>query len=227
MIDIPEWQYWLSGTPLYLATSSAFAVVVSVAGLRDKISSKALMCCLSVAVVFSLFAWLAAAKQERDGALLKSSLDRIADNLKINSNASARSLADEILKRLPAKFPLTDSERERLTLVLNEVPTEQRFPVEVYWPQLNGTHGYADTIAKVFTDNHWQATVKMAGLINGHGLTFAVSRKVAEHAAPLPEGAIRLMGILMRAQIPFAMGGVDNTTDDIFAFVVGQPQTPQ
>jgi hypothetical protein len=33
------------------------------------------------------------------------------------------------------------------------------------------------------------------------------------------------MALLNRANIPFAVGGI--ATDDIFAFVVGQPQVPQ
>lgn len=227
MLDFPELGYWFSGTPLYLAGSFAFATAVSIAGLRDKVSNKALLGCLFAAACLSLFAWATAAKQEKESADLKYNLVRIADNLKINSNVSANYLAEEILKRLPPKYPLTDSERERLSAILAKTPPQDRFPVDLYWPQLNGTHGYADTLAKVFTANQWEATVKMAGLVNGHGLTFAVSKNVAAKGAPMPPGALRLMGLLTRANIPFAVGGVDNATDDIFAFIVGQPQVPQ
>jgi hypothetical protein len=227
MLDLPELQYWLSGTSLYLAGSFAFATVVGVAGLRDKISGKALVGCLVAAVCLSCFAWVTAARQEKDNADLKRNIIRIADNLNINSNLSAKYLADEILKRLPPKYPLTDAERERLAAVLAATPVSERFALDIYWPQLNGTRIYADALAKVFTAQQWDATVKMAGLINGHGLTFAVSKKVADKTAPMPAGAIRLMALLLRANIPFAVGGVDNATDDIFAFVVGQPQGPQ
>jgi hypothetical protein len=227
MTDLPELHYWLSGTPLYLAGSFAFATIVGIAGLRDKISSKIFVCCLAVAACFSLLAWVTAARQEKESADLKYNLARIADSLKINSNASASFLADEILKRLPPKYPLTDTERERLAEVLAITPAQERFSVDVYWPQLNGTRGYADTFAKVFNANGWEATVKMAGLINGHGLTFAVSKKVADGGTPMPGRALRFMELLNRAHIPFAVGAVNNATDDIFAFIVGQPQVPQ
>jgi hypothetical protein len=227
MIDLPEFQYWVTGTSLYLAGSFAFAIVVGVAGLRDKVSEKALVACLVVAACLSCFAWLTAARQEKDNADLKHNIVRIADGLNIDSSLSAKRLSDEILKRLPPRYPLTDAEGERLAAVLAATPTAERFAVEIYWPQLNGTHVYADTFATVFTANQWDAKVKMAGLINGHGLTFAVSKKVADQTAPMPMGAVRLMTLLHRANVPFAVGGVDNATDDIFAFVVGQPQAPQ
>lgn len=226
MLDLPELQYWLSGTSLYLAGSFAFVTVVGVAGLRDKISGKALAGSLFAAACLSCFAWVTAARQEKDSADLKQNIFRIANSLSINSNLSAKYLAEEILKRLPPKFPLTDAERERLAAVLAATPVSERFAVDIYWPQLNGTRAYADTFAKVLIANQWEATVKVAGLTNGHGLTFAVSKKVADKAAPMPVGAIRLMALLLRANIPFAVGGVDNATDDIFAFVVGQPQVP-
>ena len=180
MLDLPELQYWFSGTSLFLAGSFAFATVVSVAGLRDKISGKRFVGCLIAAACLSCFAWVVAARQERDSANLKQNIVRIADSLNINSNLSAKYLADEILKRLPPKYPLTDAEREQLASVLAATPVSERFAVDIYWPQLNGTRVYADMLAKVFTAHQWEATVKMAGLINGHGLTFAVSKKVAD-----------------------------------------------
>ena len=147
------------------------------------------------------------------------------DSLK-KENDDLHARLSELNKGIPPKYPLTDPERERLRVVLCGIPKEQRFAVELFWPQLNGTHGYADDLMGAFKDCQWDASVRMAALTNGHGLVFALSKKDMDDKKPPPSNAIKLMALFGAAQVPWAIGGLDNVPEGTFAFIVGEPTPP-
>jgi hypothetical protein len=220
---MPHIEYWFSGAAVYLAGSFAFAIFVGMIGIKEMVSRRLFTALMGVAVVLTALAWRTAAKQEQDNSELTQSITTIAGALKAAPASSAKELADEIMKLLPPKYPLTDAEKERLGSVLNSTPSGQRFSVELFWPQLNGTRGYADTLALVFRAAGWDVTVRMAALTNGHGLTFALSSKTDLGKDAAPADAIRLMELLSKAQVPFAVGQLENVPPGTFAFVVGEP----
>ena len=71
---MPSVSHWFSGPAPYLALSFVFAVVVSLIGIRDNISSKAFVALVVVVACLSLLAWYTAAKQEGENADLRERL---------------------------------------------------------------------------------------------------------------------------------------------------------
>jgi hypothetical protein len=65
---MPAFQYWITGTSLFLAGSFVFTVAVGLIGIREMISHKAFMILMVFAVALSFLAWRTAAKQEEVSA---------------------------------------------------------------------------------------------------------------------------------------------------------------
>src|SRR5258708_34613959 len=87
---------------------------------------------------------------------------------KANESLSARLTI--IAKRTKPIYPFEDEERERFITVLSEVAKNDRFHVDIFWPQLNGNPRNAYLVAEVFSSAQWDVTVRMFGSISAHSL---------------------------------------------------------
>ena len=111
MPEIPSAVYWFSGTALFLAGSFIFGVVVGLIGIREMISDRTFWSFLVVAVVLGLLAWYTAAKQERDSAELKDSINKIAGSANVDTGQSVSALADKIIEKLNSQIAPLQSRR--------------------------------------------------------------------------------------------------------------------
>jgi hypothetical protein len=104
---MPAVQYWFSGAALYLAGSFAFAIIVSLIGIRSMISQRSFYGLIFIAVVLSGLAWHTAAKQERDSDLqgtkieaLNNGLKTLTDTLKLPQGLSIQETTSAIKNQL-------------------------------------------------------------------------------------------------------------------------------
>jgi len=74
-------------------------------------------------------------------------------------------------------YPLTDEEKNKLAVLLQSVPADERFHIDVYWPQLNGTPHYAVDLSQVFLAAQWDETPITLLFSASHGLVFGFSQK--------------------------------------------------
>jgi hypothetical protein len=139
------------------------------------------------------------------------------------ANAALSAKLSIISKRLKPAYPLEDEEKERVIQLLNEVPKNSRFHVDVFWPQLNGNPGNAYVIAKLFSSAQWDVTVKRADSISGHGLVFAFNPNAAVDDSKRPPEARKLMELFSRAKVDWAIDTLSDVSDGTFSFIVGEP----
>jgi hypothetical protein len=160
-------------------------------------------------------------KDKLGGASPDQAKARIEALEKANESLSAR--LSVISKRTKPIYPLEDDEKERLTKVLNEIPKNNRFHLDIFWPQLNGNPRNAHLVAEVFSSAQWDVTVRMFSSISGHGLVFAFNRKWNSDESNRPPEARKLMELLSRARIDWATDTLADVPDGTFAFIVGEP----
>ena len=88
---MPPIGFWFTGTAVYFFISAAYAIAVSLIGIRPMMAPKVFYVLLVVAVVLSILAWRTAAIQERDSSTQSKSISDLQ-----NSNiAIAKSLLDQ------------------------------------------------------------------------------------------------------------------------------------
>src|ERR1700693_1007546 len=65
---LPAFQYWISGTALFLAGSFAFSLAVGLIGIKEMVSKKVLGFLMAASIILSFLAWRTAAQQESDSS---------------------------------------------------------------------------------------------------------------------------------------------------------------
>jgi hypothetical protein len=221
---MPELEFWFTGTALFLAVSCAFACCVAVFAVREMISEGKFRLLMMAAIVIGIFGWKTAAQQEKDSAMLRNDIRRVAERLKIDQgDQSAAALAAEILRRLPQPSVLTEDEKSRLGKALEGIPGDKRFPVIIGCPLSAAL--YANMVAKLFSDHGWKATPSCTFLItaSSYGIGFGFSDDVLSGKLPPSRSATVLMNLFDQAKIEYGKAHFDEVKGDDYWFIVALP----
>lgn len=140
-----------------------------------------------------------------------------------NVNASLSARLSVISKRLKPEYPLEDEKKQKLIQLQSEIPKNNRFHVDIFWPQLNGNPRNAYAVAEVFSSAQWDVTVRSADSLTGHGLVFAFDGKAAIDGSKRSPEAIKLIELFDRAKIDSAIDALSDVSEGSFRFIVGEP----
>lgn len=138
------------------------------------------------------------------------------------SNAKLTESLSQITKQVGPEYPLSEDEKGRLLKVLSEVPQNERFHVDVFWPQINGFPRYADAVSQIFLTAKWDTAVKAAGLSFSHGIVFAFGQQAYNDELKRSPEALKLMDLFRRAEIRHSVVPLNLVVP--FAFIVGPPE---